>query len=125
MKRKWLTKTARTQMQSIAFFRDPFKLVPVTQLANVADVFSRNAILSSNELRAILGFRPSESDRANELINNNMPADAIGGDPAMTPGDEVDNPAEQELLPEATADNITPLIPETDPMDTPISALTG
>lgn len=127
MKRKWLTKTARTQRQSIAFFREPFRLVPVTELAKIADVFSRNAILSSNELRAILGFRPSDSDRANELINNNMPADAIGGEPAITPGDE--NPAleesEQVYLPESQPDNVTQLIPETDPMDTPISALTG
>lgn len=126
MKRKWLTKTARTQLQSIAFFREPFKLVPVTQLANIADVFSRNAILSSNELRAILGFRPSDSERANELINNNMPADAIGGDPAITPGDEVPvQESNAEYLPESSAGNITPFIPETNPMDTPISALTG
>lgn len=124
MKRKWLTKTARSQRQSIIFFREPFKLVPVAELANLADVFSRNAVLSANEIRAILGFRPSESDRANELINNNMPAEAIGGDPAITPGDEAPVPedASAGYLPDS---NVTPLTPETDPMDTPVSALTG
>ena len=127
MKRKWLSKTARTQRQSIMFFHEPFKLVPVTELANLADVFSRNAILSSNEMRAILGFRPSDSERANELINNNMPADAIGGEPAITPGDEqqaLPEPAPEALEP--AYDNVTPIAqPKTNIMDTPISALTG
>lgn len=128
MKRKWLTKTARTQGQSIMFFREPFKLVPVTELAKMADVFSRNAILSANEMRAILGFRPSESDRANELINNNMPADALGEEPAMTPGDEpaaIDQGQSLDALPAGGAPDNVIQIPETDPMDTPVSALTG
>lgn len=121
MKRKWLSKTARTQRQTIMFFQEPFKLVPVTELAKIADVFTRNAILSANELRAVLGYRPSDGDRANELINNNMPAEAIGGDPAMAPGTEASSlPAEQ---PQSAA--ITTQQPQTDLMDTPISALTG
>ncbi len=74
MKRKFLSKTAITQKQSIEFFRDPFKLVPVTELANIADKFTRNEILSSNEVRSIINFKPSEDPRANELRNKNITA---------------------------------------------------
>lgn len=121
MKRKWLSKTARSPYyrQTIMFFQEPFKLVPVTELAKIADVFTRNAILSANEMRAVLGYRPSEGDRANELINNNMPADSIGGQPAMAPGTEGMNPAE----PPQEENNLSPS--PTDMMDTPVSALTG
>ena len=73
MIRKFLTKTARTQGHSIMGFRDIFRLVPATELANIADVFSRNAILTSNELRQIIGRKPSNEPRANELSNKNMP----------------------------------------------------
>ena len=73
MIRKFLTKTARTQGHSIMGFRDIFRLVPATELANIADVFSRNAILTSNELRQIIGRKPSNDPRANELTNKNMP----------------------------------------------------
>lgn len=72
MKRKFLTKTARSQRQSIEFFRDPFRLVPVNELADIADRFTRNEILSSNEFRAIIGYQPVNSERANELINKNI-----------------------------------------------------
>ena len=71
-KRKFLTKTARTQRQSIMFFRDPFKLVPVNNIADIADKFTRNEILSSNEIRGIIGFRPSNDPKADELINSNI-----------------------------------------------------
>ena len=70
--RKFLTKTARTQGQSIKYFRNPFKLVPVSQLADIADKLSRNEILSSNELRAEIGYKPVEGDRANSLQNKNI-----------------------------------------------------
>jgi hypothetical protein len=73
MIRKFLTKTARTQGHSIMGFRDIFRLVPASELANIADVFSRNAILTSNELRQIIGRKPSNDPRANELTNKNMP----------------------------------------------------
>jgi hypothetical protein len=73
MKRKFLTKTARTRGQSIVFFRDPFRLVPVTELAKIADTLSRNAILSSNEFRGIIGYKPVDDERADELTNKNMP----------------------------------------------------
>ena len=72
MKRKFLTKTARTQKKSIMFFSDPFKLVPVEKLADIADKFTRNEILSSNELRQIVGRKPSSDPKADQLINSNL-----------------------------------------------------
>lgn len=72
MRRKFLTKTARSQHQSIVFFNDPFKLVPVAQLADVADKFRRNEILSSNELRQIVGYRPNADPKSDELTNPNI-----------------------------------------------------
>ena len=72
MKRKFLTQTARSQKQSIMFFSDPFKLVPVEKLADIADKFTRNEILSSNELRQIVGRKPSSDPKADQLINSNL-----------------------------------------------------
>lgn len=72
MKRKFLTKTARSQGQSIMYFNDPFKLIPASQMAEMADKLIRNTILSPNEFRAVLGYRPSEQDSANELRNPNI-----------------------------------------------------
>ena len=72
-KRKFLSKKARTMGESIMYFRDPFKLTPVTNLADIADKLTRNAILSSNEMRAILGYKPVDSQIADELSNKNMP----------------------------------------------------
>lgn len=74
MKIKFLTKTARTQSQTIMFFKEPFKLVPVNDLADIADKFTRNEILSSNEVRAVIGFKPSSDPRADELRNKNINA---------------------------------------------------
>lgn len=72
MKWKFLTQTARTQKQSIVFFKDAFKLVPVAQIADIADKFTRNEILSSNELRQIIGFKPSTQEGADDLRNKNL-----------------------------------------------------
>ena len=72
MKRKFLTKTARSQKQSIQFFRDPFKLIPTSQLAEFADKFTRNEIMSSNEIRQIVGMQPSDDPSADELRNKNL-----------------------------------------------------
>ena len=72
MKRKFLSKTARTQGQSIMFFRDPFKLVPVNDIAEIADKFTRNEIMTSNELRQIVGMKPSSDPKADKLINSNL-----------------------------------------------------
>lgn len=71
----FLTKTARTQGQKIQFYRDPFKLVPVSQIAEIADKFTRNEILSSNDIRSIIGYKPSDDPRADELRNKNLNAD--------------------------------------------------
>lgn len=72
MKRKFLTKTARSQNHSIMFFRSPFKLVPVNDLAEIADKFTRNEIMSSNEFRQIVGLKPSDDPKADQLINSNL-----------------------------------------------------
>lgn len=74
MRRTFLTKTARTQGQSVQAFRDPFKLVPIENMAEIADKFTRNEILSSNELRSFMGIKPSKDPKADELRNSNMPA---------------------------------------------------
>ena len=90
MKRKFLTKTARTKGQSIMFFKDPFALVPVNQMADIADKFTRNEILTSNEIRQIMGFEPSDDPKADELVNSNMPQEDTG---VVPPGEEA--PAEE------------------------------
>jgi hypothetical protein len=74
MKRTFLTKTARSQGQSILYIRDPFKLVPVKDLAEIADKFTRNEVLTSNDMRSIIGFRPSSDPHADILLNKNIPA---------------------------------------------------
>lgn len=81
MKRKFLTKTARTQGQSIQFFRDPFKLVPTSKIPDIADKLTRNEILAPNEIRQIIGYKPSEDPKADELRNRNINQsnDKIGG----------------------------------------------
>jgi hypothetical protein len=71
-KRKFLTKTAIAQRQSIKYFKDPFELVPVSQLAEIGDKFTRNEILSSNDMRSIIGFKPSPDPKADELRNKNL-----------------------------------------------------
>lgn len=72
MIRKFITKKARTQGKTILFFRDPFKLVPVNQIAEIADKFTRNEILTSNEIRQVIGRKPSEDPKADMLINSNL-----------------------------------------------------
>jgi hypothetical protein len=86
--RKFLTRTARTQGQAISYFRDPFRLAPVETLAAIADSFTANEIVSSNEFRAILGFQPSNDPRADQLLNKNINpiADDPGAHPAMAEG---------------------------------------
>lgn len=88
MRRKFLSKTARTQRQSIMFFRDPFRLVPVQELADISDKLTRNEIASPNEVRSIIGWKPAEDPQADELRNRNISqsADQMGGD--------VENPEE-------------------------------
>lgn len=79
MKRSFLSKTARTQGQTIMAFRDPFKLVPVNNIAEIADKFTRNEILTSNEIRQIIGFKPSDDPKADKLVNSNITQPAEEG----------------------------------------------
>lgn len=72
LKRKFLTKTARSQLQSIVYFRDPFRLVPVNEIAEIADKFTRNEIMTSNEIRQIVGMQPSKDPKADKLVNSNI-----------------------------------------------------
>jgi hypothetical protein len=96
MYRKFLTKTARAQRQSIKFFRDPFKLVPVNQIADMADKFTRNEILSSNEFRAIIGFKPINDVRADELRNKNLNQSPDMLEPPTTTEEDYDEGYEDE-----------------------------
>lgn len=94
MKRKFLTKTARTQKQSIQFFRDPFKLVPVNQMAEIADKMTRNEIMTSNEIRQVIGLKPAKDPNADQLRNKNLSAPA-GGDAAPSEEPIESNPEEE------------------------------
>lgn len=101
MRIKFLTKTARTQGQSIVYFRNPFSLVTMDNLAEVADKFTRNEVLNSNEVRALLGYKPVDTQRANELINKNInPIDPTSGE--MAPGySETGEMAPEGISPES------------------------
>lgn len=89
MKRKFLTKTARSQYKSILFFRDPFKLVPVSELAEIADKFTRNEIATSNEMRQTIGWKPSKDPKADELRNKNLSEPSGGAEsPPKEPAEE-------------------------------------
>lgn len=85
MKRKFLTKTARTQKQTILYFRDPFKLVPVNDLAEIADKFTRNEIMTSNEIRQVVGMKPSNDPKADKLVNSNITQPSENEIPKPTP----------------------------------------
>lgn len=90
MKRKFLTQTARSQRQSIEFFRDPFRLVPVSEIAEIADKFTRNEVLTSNEIRQIVGMMPSSDPRADELRNKNL-SEPSGSDDLIPAEEENQN----------------------------------
>lgn len=92
MKRKFLTKTARSQLQSIEFFRNPFKLVPVSEIAEIADKMTRNEIMTSNEIRQTIGMKPSEDPKADELRNKNLSEPAEGD-----PNSKEENPFSEEM----------------------------
>lgn len=113
MKRKFLTKTARTQGQSIEFFRDPFRLVPISDIAEIADKFTRNEILSSNEIRQIIGRKPSEDPMADELRNKNLY-------PVDTDGDGIPDEYTEESVIEDSVENENSI---NDLFDTRISKL--
>ena len=91
MKRKFLTKTARSQGQSISYFTNPFKLVPVNDIAEIADKFTRNEIMTSNEIRQVIGMKPSDDPKADELTNSNISQP----DQTMLPYDEMTEDSEE------------------------------
>ena len=110
MKRSFLSKTARTQGQTIMAFRDPFKLVPINNIAEIADKFTRNEILTSNEVRQIIGFKPSKDPKADQLVNSNISQSKQDATPAVNANTgELINPVESS--------------PGGSVMDTPISEL--
>ncbi len=87
MKRKFLTKTARTKNKSIKFFRDQFKLVPISEIAEITDKFTRNEVASSNEMRQVIGWKPSNDPKADELRNSNLSESKSTNIPQETVGD--------------------------------------
>lgn len=91
IKRKFLTKTARSQKQSILFFRSPFKLIPIGSVAEIVDKFTRNEVMTSNEIRQELGMKPSKDPRADELRNSNLSAPS-GSEPQATPSVPTEEP---------------------------------
>lgn len=109
-KRKFLTKTARSQGQSIEFYRDPFRLVPVNDMAEIADKFTRNEIMTSNEVRQAIGMKPSDDPKADELVNSNLYSDPSAGVPTDGSG-PMDGPMEE------------PMPEEENPGDIPISEI--
>lgn len=117
MKRSFLSKTARTQGQTIMAFRDPFKLVPINNIAEIADKFTRNEILTSNEIRQIIGFKPSKDPKADQLVNSNISQPNEGVIPATNDG--VMNSNTEEAETESGAESlmtvpISELMSETD-----------
>lgn len=96
MKRKFLTKTARSQKQSILFFRDPFRLVPINDIAEIADKMTRNEIMTSNEIRQKIGMKPSKDPKADELRNSNLSAPKEEGNqpPSTSEGGNIQNESE-------------------------------
>lgn len=97
LNRTLLTKTARTQNQGIRFFREPFKLVPINNIAEIADKFTRNEVMTSNEIRQVIGLTPSDDPKADQLVNSNMPADAtIPSGPKSESDNEVLDDGEED-----------------------------
>lgn len=90
IKRKFLSKTARTQGQSISYFTDAFKLVPVSEIAEIADKFTRNEIMTSNEIRQIIGMKPSKDKKADQLVNSNI-SQPTDNNPQVNDVDENNN----------------------------------
>ena len=96
LKRKFLTKTARSQGQTVKYFIDPFKVLPINNLAELSDKFTRNEILTSNEFRQILGFKPSDDPKADMLVNSNLPQNLPSGGDSGESQNEYTNDIESE-----------------------------
>lgn len=100
MRRSFLTKTARSQLQTVAYFRNPFKLVPIGQIADIADKFSRNEIVAPNEFRDIIGLPPSKDPKADQLNNSNMPQPADTQATVPDVPDDSTNPSDVPVVPD-------------------------
>ena len=98
MERKWLTKNARTRGETVKFFRDPFKLVPVSELADIGDKFTRNCIATSNDIRQAIGWKPSKDPIADELINKNISQPTTPGEESLTESSDDLTPDDEELI---------------------------
>jgi hypothetical protein len=102
MRRTFLTKTARTQKQSVFYFRDPFRLVPIENIAEIADKFTRNEIVTANEMRQVIGMAPSKEAKADKLTNSNMPVQKLQPNNGSGNGNgNVNDPAITEALAKA------------------------
>lgn len=112
LERKFLTKNARTRGQAIRYFRDPFKLVPIDNIAEIADKFTRNEIMTSNEIRQVIGMKPSDDPKADKLMNSNLNQPMEGADMSVP----MDENGEYDEFEETYEENY-------DPMETPISEL--
>lgn len=119
MKRKFLSKTARTQGQTIMFFREPFKLMPVSDIAETADKLTRNEILTSNEVRQLIGFKPSDDPKADQLVNSNIAQPDAG----MMPAEEA--PVEESVEPVEDGSVDTSAAEEIPVGDVPVADLMG
>lgn len=117
MKRKFLTKTARTRLQTIKFFRDPFKLAPISNIAEIADKFTRNEVLTSNEVRQIIGMKPSNDPKADQLRNSNL------NHPDEQYGDQITDEQYGDQITDEQADDWTLEEDEENLGDVPISDL--
>lgn len=98
MRRSFLTKTARAQKQSILYFRDPFKLVPIASVAEIADKFTRNKIASANDMRVAIGWKPSSDPDADKLKNANMPDDKQSGSMDPSAGTQADTSQQDAIM---------------------------
>jgi hypothetical protein len=119
MKRNFLTKTARSQGQTIMSFRNPFKLVPINNIAEIADKFTRNEILTSNEIRQIIGFKPSKDPKADKLLNSNI-SQPNEGEPTQQAPEQVPSESQAD---DSSGGDIQPSESARSLMDTPISEL--
>ena len=100
MRRTFLTRTARSQQQTIAYFWDPFKLVPISQMAEIADKLTRNEVATSNEIRQVMGWKPVRDDpKADQLRNSNMPQSELGADASVDPNAAPVDPADPNAAP--------------------------
>ena len=129
LQRKFLTKTARSQGQAILYFNDEFSLIPVDSLADIADKFTRNEILTANEIRSVIGFKPSKDPKSDQLRNSNlnqasdssMPVVDVDGNqiaPAPADAEQAESPTDQTgETADQSSDIITQLIRQGDAMD--------